>query len=82
MATSDTEILLDIWDTLKSFIPSKDKMEAAERIIKIFDEFGISKQDIFEMTEEDKILQTAYDRYFSNDEEYDEDDLETESDED
>ena len=36
MATSDTEILLDVWDTLKSFIPSKDKMEAAERIIKIF----------------------------------------------
>ncbi len=73
MATSDTEILLDIWDTLKSFIPSKDKMEAAERIVKIFDEFGIRKTDICEMTEEDKILQTAYDRYFSNDEEYDED---------
>ncbi len=73
MVTSDTEILLDMWDTLKSFIPAKDKMEAAERIIKIFDEFGIHKTEISEMTEEDKILQTAFDRYFSNDDEYDED---------
>ena len=67
MATGDTEIVLDIWSTLKSFIPAKEKMEAAERLVKICDEFGIRKTEIFEMAEDDKILQTAYDRYFVDD---------------
>lgn len=67
MATGDTEILLDVWDALKSFIPAKEKMEAAERLIKVCDEFGIRKNEIFEMTENDKILQTAFDRYFVDD---------------
>lgn len=69
MATSDTEIIFDMWDTMKSFIPAKEKMTAAERIIKWCDDYGIQKTDIAEMTEEDKILETAYDRYFADDDE-------------
>ncbi|MDA8882949.1 hypothetical protein N9I00_00920 [bacterium] len=72
MATSDTEILLDVWNTLKSFIPAKDKMESAERLIKILDDHGIRKTEIFEMVDDDKILQTAFDRYFVNDDTDDE----------
>ena len=72
MATGDTEILLDVWDALKSFIPAKDKMESAERLIKILDDHGIRKTEIFEMVDDDKILQTAFDRYFVNDDTDDE----------
>jgi len=72
MATGDIEILLDVWGTLKSFIPAKEKMEAAERLIKVCDEFGIRKNEIFEMAEDDKILQTAFDRYFADDDSDDE----------
>ena len=72
MATGDTEILLDVWNTLKSFIPAKEKMESAKRLIKILDDHGIRKTEIFEMVDDDKILQTAFDRYFVDDDTDDE----------
>jgi|TARA_R110001606_G_scaffold47376_3_gene120591 hypothetical protein len=78
MATNDMEIILDVWDTMKSYIPAKEKMAAAERIIKLCDDNGIRKTDIAEMTDDDKILETAFDRYFIDD---DEDDLDNDWDE-
>ena len=69
----ETDFIFDMWEAMKPLIPAKDKMEAAERIIKMCDEYGISKEDIQEMIENDKILETAYDRYFVDDDEEDED---------
>ena len=73
MAAIETDFIFDIWEATKSLVPAKDKMEAAERIIKLCDDYGISKTDIEEMAENDKILETAFDRYFVDDYE-DEDD--------
>ena len=73
MAAIETDFIFDMWEAMKPLIPAKDKMEAAERIIKMCDEYGISKEDIQEMIENDKILETAYDRYFVDDDEEDED---------
>lgn len=69
----ETDFIFDMWEAMKPLIPAKDKMEAAERIIKMCDEYGISKEDIEEMIENDKILETAFDRYFVDDDEEDED---------
>ena len=69
----ETDFIFDMWEAMKPLIPAKDKMEAAERIIKMCDEYGISKEDIQEMIENDKILETAFDRYFVDDDEEDED---------
>jgi division protein CdvB (Snf7/Vps24/ESCRT-III family) len=74
MSAITIETIYDIWDAMKSLIPAKDKLEAAERIIKICDEAGIDKQDVEELTDNDKILETAFNRYYIDDEEYDEDD--------
>lgn len=69
----ETNFIFDLWEAMKPLIPAKEKMEAAERIIKQCDEFGISKVDLEDMIENDKILQTAFDRYFADDTEDDED---------
>ena len=74
MSAITIETIYDIWDAMKPLIPAKDKLEAAERIIKICDEAGIDKQDVEELTDNDKILETAFNRYYIDDEEYDEDD--------
>ena len=67
----ETDFIFDLWEAMKPLVPAKDKMEAAERIIKMCDEYGISKTDLEDMIENDKILETAFDRYFVDD--YDDD---------
>ena len=67
----ETDFIFDLWEAMKPLVPAKEKMEAAERIIKMCDEYGISKTDLEDMIENDKILETAFDRYFVDD--YDDD---------
>ena len=74
MAAIETDFIFELWETIKHLVPAKDKLEAAERIIKACDDYGISKVDLEEMTENDKILQAAFDRYFIDDYDEDEDD--------
>ena len=73
MAAIETDFIFELWETIKQLVPAKDKLEAAERIIKACDDYGISKIDLEEMTENDKILQASFDRYFADDIEDDED---------
>jgi hypothetical protein len=80
MATVDAEVIFDIWEVFKPLVPAKERMAAAERLIKLCDDVGFQKTDISEMTENDKILETAFDIYFQDDEdefnEYEMDDYE------
>lgn len=62
----DAETLYDIWESFKVFIPAKDKLEAGERLIRIADDLGFVEEDYQDLIEHDKILQTAYDRYFED----------------
>ena len=73
MITVEAETIFDIWDAMKPLIPAKDRLEAAERIIKICDEIGMSETDLEDLIENDKILEAAYDRYFEAEDDYDED---------
>jgi hypothetical protein len=74
MAAIETDFIFELWETIKQLVPAKDKLEAAERIIKACDDYGISKIDLEEMIENDKILQAAFDRYFADDFEDEDDD--------
>lgn len=74
MASMDTEIVYELWEIVKPVIPAKEKLEVAERIIKLCDDNGFQKDDIEEMVENDKILETAFDRYFVDDYEDEDDD--------
>lgn len=75
MAAVDAEIVFDIWEAFKPLLPAKERLAAAERLIKLCDDFGFQKSDIAEMVENDKILETGYDIYFQDDVDEDEDDM-------
>ena len=74
MAAVDSDVVFDIWEAFKVLVPAKERMNAAERLIKICDDVGFQKEDIAEMAENDKILETAFDIYFQDDYDEDEDD--------
>lgn len=74
MASFGLDLVVEMWETAKSVIPAKERLGAAEAFIKIFDEYGFSKEDYEELCDGDKIMQTAYDRYFDDEDEEDEDD--------
>ena len=77
MAAVDAEVIFDIWEAFKPLVPAKERMAAAERLIKLCDDVGFQKTDIAELTENDKILETAFDIYFQDDEDeyYDDDEM-------
>jgi hypothetical protein len=74
MAAVDADVIFDIWEAFKPLVPAKERMAAAERLIKLCDDIGFQKTDISEMSENDKILETAFDRYFVDDFEDEDDD--------
>ena len=74
MATVDNEFVSDLWDTLVSYIPAKEKLDAAEALIKLCDEFGFTSEDLYDIIDDNKILETAFSRYFADVMEDEEDD--------
>jgi len=70
----ETESLYELWETLKGYIPGKDRIEAGEMFIRQCDDLGMSTEEIEELIDGDEILQVAMDRYFADevvDEDYD-----------
>lgn len=74
MATVDNEFVSDLWDTMVSYIPAKEKLDAAEALIKLCDEFGFTSEDLYDIIDDNKILETAFSRYFADVMEDEEDD--------
>lgn len=66
MATVDNEFVSDLWDTMVSYIPAKEKLDAAEALIKLCDEFGFTTEDLYDIIDDNKILETAFSRYFAD----------------
>jgi hypothetical protein len=76
MATVDNEFVSDLWDTMVNYIPAKEKLDAAEALIKLCDDFGFTSEDLYDIIDDNKILETAFSRYFADvllDEEEDDD---------
>ena len=67
----DILLLVSVWDTIKHYIPKKDRIEAAEHLVRVFDE----EVDMGNLQEEmdtfDTALKTAVARQYGVDE-YDE----------
>lgn len=74
MASVDNEFVTDMWDTIVSYIPAKEKLDAAEALIKLCDEFGFTKEDLYDIIDDNKILETAFNRYFADDDEDEDED--------
>ena len=72
MSSIDIETVFELWEKIKPCIPAKDKLEVAEIFIKTADEAGVLKEDIEDLVSQDKILEEAFDRYYEDDYEDDE----------
>lgn len=69
MTSIDTETLFELWEKVKEYIPAKDKLDAAETFVKLCDDAGMEKDEINEYAGGDKILETAMDRYYDDEDE-------------
>tara|TARA_B100001057_G_scaffold389469_2_gene397221 strand:- start:3700 stop:3924 length:225 start_codon:yes stop_codon:yes gene_type:complete len=67
MSSIDIETVFELWERIKPCVPAKDKLEVAEIFIKVTDEAGVPKEDIEDLVSQDKILEEAFDRYYEDD---------------
>ena len=64
----ESESLYELWETLKGYIPAKDRIEAGEMFIKQCDDLGMSTEEIGELIDGDEVLEVALDRFFDEEE--------------
>ena len=81
--SSEIGMLIEFWNKMSNFIPAKDKSDAANSFVAMLDDYGIDDQSINELKENDEHLEEAFEEYYqessdSNDEEawYNEDENE------
>ena len=73
MLRESHELLIELWAQLKSHIPVKERLEVADVIVTIFDEYGQIDSDILK-EDTDKALRAALRSRLSEDEEGTDDD--------
>jgi hypothetical protein len=54
--SSDSKLIVEVWDTIRDIIPAGKRDDAALRILRLFEEYGF---EIQEAEGEDKILDEA-----------------------
>lgn len=72
--TIDVDILGDLWLTAKEYIPSKDREAAAEHIVSVVADSGITDQQLKEFGGFDSYLKHAVDDILHEDSDDEEDD--------
>jgi hypothetical protein len=60
----ESESLYELWETLKGYIPGKDRIEAGEMFIKQCDDLGMSIDDIEVLIDGDEVLEVSLNRFF------------------
>lgn len=73
MLRESHELLIELWAQLRSHIPVKERLEVADLIVTIFDEYGQIDSDILK-EDTDKTLRAALRSRLSEDEEGTDDD--------
>lgn len=67
----DSELLCDFWETVKEYIPAKDKQTAADHIITNLVDSGISDEILNEMKLLDKNMAAAVAEHIEEDDDED-----------
>lgn len=71
----ENELLIELWSRLKPLIPQKDRLDAADKLVAVFDEHGMIVDTDALSVEFDKELKAAFvSVYGIDDDEEDEDD--------
>lgn len=56
MSEMSPELILEIWESFKDYVPVKERSAVCYRYIEILDENGVSLEDLSEVEGEDKHL--------------------------
>lgn len=75
----NSAIILETWEILSSYVPEKDKVDAAIQLLKCFQDNGLDPEDhLVSLRDEDKHLDEALDNLFPEEEidDYEEYDIE------
>jgi len=67
--SGEAQVILEVWDTVRDFIPVSKRSDAAKIILKSFADYGFEAADIIEIADEDENLAEAYEIIFSDQEE-------------
>jgi hypothetical protein len=76
MINENNELIMELWSRLKSHIPPKERLEVADLIVVIFDEFGMADDLIDEADDLDRELRAAVRSHFGDDPTEEDDDYE------
>lgn len=76
--TTESTLLLAIWEVLLEHLPSSNRADAALAIVRAFEEYGIDLDDLEDASDEDDFLARAINNLREpeiedDDDEYDED---------
>jgi len=74
MINENNELIMELWSRLKSHIPPKERLEVADIIVVVFDEFGMADELIDEADDLDRELRAAVKSHFGDSPEDDEED--------
>ena len=76
MINDDHELLLEIWTRIKEHIPAKERLEVADTLVVVFDEFGMVDVDLLDL-DLDKEMRAAAKSHLADslEDEGDEDEL-------
>lgn len=71
MVNDNHELLLELWARIKSHIAPKERLEVADILVVVFDEFGLVEDDLLDQDLDKEMLAAA--RSHLSDENYEED---------
>ncbi len=66
MISENNELIMELWSRLKSHIPPKERLEVADLIVVVFDEFGLADDLVDESGDLDKELRAAVRSHFGD----------------
>ena len=69
--TEDIKVLLEAWEKLKSYVPAKDRLDAAISYVNLIDDYGADEQDWREVFSSSSHLHEAYNEVYGEMEEED-----------
>lgn len=71
MISENHELLIELWSRIKPHIPPKERLEVADILVVVFDEFSLIEDELLE-EDLDKELKAAAKSHLSDIDEYEE----------
>jgi len=59
MVSESNELLLELWARMRSHIPPKERLEVADILVVVFDEFGLVNENLLEEDLDKELLAAA-----------------------